>query len=200
MRLMQHTSSLANLIKVENTMKTIILADIFGITPQLKLLASNLSPDYKLLSPYDDDSLCFEDEKVAYQYFSLNTDITKYSLKLSECLANQTESVNILGFSVGASALWLCADQQHPNVNKGIGFYSSQIRQYHALSPTFPIHLIFPDKEPHFDVDTVISKLTNKPFTKISKSSGLHGFMNYRSVNFNECLYHDYLTLLLAEI
>ena len=184
-------------------MKTIILSDIFGITPELKQLASELPTEVQLLSPYDDQNLIFEDEATAYQQFSTSTNITQYSQKLTTCIKAQREPVNLIGFSVGASALWLAASNAGTTasiVNKGIGFYSSQIRNHLTLSSGFNIHLIFPEEEAHFDVDSVIHALANKEHVKTSKSTGRHGFMNARSVNFNQKLYFDYLALLLAEI
>lgn len=168
-------------------MKCIIVTDIFGCTPELELQVNNLKGPVEILSPYGNQFIPFENEQDAYQHFMTKVGLDGYVSMLNAYIERAKDPLTLLGFSVGASAIWNAAEQHSDN--KVIGallFYSSQIRHSLSLNPNFPIGLIFPKMETHFNVDDVIIELANKPSVNTTKLEYLHGFMNERSQNYDE--------------
>jgi dienelactone hydrolase len=103
----------------------------------------------------------------------------------------------LVGFSVGASALWALSGEIYMQRKiKAICFYGSQIRHYSEINPIIEIELFFPEHEPHFNVAKLISKLSHKKNVQCHMVPYLHGFMNKKSDNFNKTGYHNYLKIL----
>jgi hypothetical protein len=170
-------------------MHTIILSDVFGITPALIQLKDKLGAN-RIIDPYDGKFMSFINEADAYSYFVKEvghdiylSQIVKYLLKI-EC------KTTLIGFSIGASAIWrLSEDNTINNIEQAFCFYGSQIRNYTQIVPQFKTHLIFPKKETHFDVSKLIQKLKNKDNVHITQVEYLHGFMNSHSNNFDKVGY-----------
>jgi len=100
-------------------------------------------------------------------------------------LKTSNDPVSLIGFSVGAAAIWMISDRKKLKVNAAQCFYGSQIRHHTNITPSFPIELIFPLSEPHFSVTEAIIKLSGRPNVKITQVPYLHGFMNQCSTNYN---------------
>ena len=167
-------------------MKTIIISDIFGRTAPLERLVEKISEDALILDPYDSEFIGFENEEAAYVYFSENVGLGSYTDKLKRVLLEQQDEVLLIGFSVGASAIWNVSDNESITVvKKAICYYGSQIRNNVTCNPRFPIELVFPSMERHFSVDELIHQLSGKQNVSIRQVSYLHGFMNELSLNYD---------------
>ena len=197
-------------------MKTIIVSDIFGKTPALEKLAGQISSDLSdmtILDPYQGENMMFQDEKNAYTYFQKNIGIEQYQDNILKIInqimstlpyhaadnsaMNSGNNLLLLGFSIGASAVWKISDKiSCPEHVKAICFYGSQIRYYLNINPKMKMDLIFPEFESHFDVKDLISQLSLKKNIKCELTTYLHGFMNKSSVNFNKTAYANYVKLL----
>lgn len=167
-------------------MQIILISDIFGRTSALECLAAEISQDALILDPYDSEFMDFKNEAAAYEYFSENVGLASYANKLKQVLQEQGDEVLLIGFSVGASAIWnVSYDESISVVKKAICYYGSQIRNNVACSPRFPIEMVFPSMERHFSVDELIHQLSGKQNVSIRQVSYLHGFMNELSLNYD---------------
>lgn len=175
-------------------MAILFVSDIFGKTQPLVELAALTDKKARIFDPYDTVNMEFTNEQEAYQFFTANVGLEEYDRKLKRHLTQLNEPTTVVGFSVGASAIWnLSGHQTVDNVRKGICYYGSQIRNNVSVIPQFPIQLVFPVQEAHFSVSKLISALSTKPHTDIRQVSYLHGFMNKLSANFDEQGYRSEL-------
>ena len=125
------------------TMNIILVSDIFGKTPALIQLAEAIAAT-AIIDPYDGVDMGFEDESKAYAYFVKHVGFEQYYDVLQSELQNQISpisSMNVLiGFSIGASAIWKLSDYPDiTNIQRGICYYGSQIRNLKAVSPHFKV-------------------------------------------------------------
>jgi dienelactone hydrolase len=150
-----------------------LVADIFGRTRALKTMGQDLSeavPDIRIIDPYQGLDHSFETEALAYAYFMDHVGLETYRSILTEALADPGTDTVLIGFSVGASAIWSVSDRPcFRHIQKAFCFYGSQIRQYTDITPRFDMELIFPEQEPHFDVDELIHTLAGKDRVFCSK-------------------------------
>ena len=177
-------------------MNIILVSDIFGKTPALIQLGEAIGAT-AIVDPYDGVDMGFEDESKAYAYFVEHVGFEQYYDVLQSELQNQISpisSMNVLiGFSIGASAIWKLSDNPDiTNIQRGICYYGSQIRNLKAVSPHFNIELIFPKKEDHFDVLALQKALSQKKNVQITQTNYLHGFMNSHSDNYNQVAYLEH--------
>jgi len=165
-------------------MKLIIVADIFGKTAALMRISTELGA-IDVIDPYDGIEMCFNSEDEAYRYFSEHVGLDHYLEIIIQRLQHTTD-VTLVGFSVGAAAIWRLSDSKiATNINSAIGFYGSQIRHTPDIQPLFPIELIFPASETHFDVTQLKNRLSTTENVSTCQVDFRHGFMNYHSINFD---------------
>ncbi|MBO9490658.1 hypothetical protein J7384_09810 [Endozoicomonas sp. G2_1] len=180
-------------------MNKLIVTDVFGHNSALENLINSLDGDIDVVSPYTTEQ-SFDDDNDAYQYFTKHLGFEGYCQMLSHKLKSyRGESVSILGFSVGAAALWWFAGQEvskNLSITGGLGFYGNQIRHFTELTPNFPMTLIVPKFEPHFSVNQLKTDLAGKAQLTVESCDYLHGFINSKSVNFNQTGYQAYLNRL----
>nr|NJM03957.1 hypothetical protein [Desulfobacula sp.] len=181
-----------------------IIADIFGRTRALEAMGQELSdtiPDTRIIDPYQGLDHRFETEARAYDYFTDRVGLASYASILTEALASPGPDTVLIGFSVGASALWSVSDRPfRRHIQKAFCFYGSQIRQYTGVRPRFDMDLIFPKQEPHFAVDELIHALAGKDRVSCSKAPALHGFMNKLSPHFDPDCYSVFMEYLKTEM
>ena len=186
-------------------MQIIIASDIFGRTPELEDFATDLSSNAiktTIVDPYQGNNMEFKDEADAYAYFQKNIGMEQYKNIVFKNIEQNLDSLSdlfLVGFSVGASAIWAISDKIS-NQAKAICFYGSQIRSFLNIDPKIEIEFFFPEQEPHFDVTKLISKLSNRKNVKCYLAPYLHGFMNQKSDNFNKTGYNKYLQLLKTKM
>ena len=185
-------------------MNLLIVSDIFGRTKSLDDFADYFEEkkiQTEILDPYHRRYMNFENENQAYRAFHAETGLENYfDLLKHNLLGKKTEKTVILGFSVGASAIWAVSHQIGKKPFKGICFYSSQIRNYLEIKPKIKMELYFAKAEPAYDVDAVISKLEVNNRVACFKTKFMHGFMNERSANFNEDGFLTYREIIKTSI
>ena len=124
-------------------MISVIVADIFGKTPALEELANIICKNHLIVDPYDGQYKMFQTESDAYEYFSSNIGLGNYSKHLINSLTNLDSSVNLVGFSIGAAAIWnLSGSFASSRINKATCFYGSQIRNNRKVVHYFPLLLL----------------------------------------------------------
>lgn len=163
-----------------------LVSDIFGDTPALRKLAEAIDRNASIVHLYHDITPSFNTELDAYQYFCDRVGLAQYTQYLLQEISKASEPLFLLGFSVGASAIWQLSEQVEPsNIRLAKGYYGSQIRNNQTLTPQFPLELIFPANEPHFSVAELMTALQGRRNTWIRQTEFKHGFMNRLSDNFS---------------
>ena len=185
----------------EKKKQLIVASDIYGKTKHLETLIKEISKQYdsvEIVEPYEIDDINFKDEAEAYTHFQETIGLKGYIERLHSRLQGQEHSEQtLLGFSVGASAIWAVSDKLQSYRNtKGICFYSSQVRDYLDITPKIKIDLYFSVSEPMYDVDEVITEMSEKPEVNCIKTLYQHGFMNKKSQNFSKSGYSEYLEII----
>ncbi|WP_019027736.1 hypothetical protein [Colwellia piezophila] len=177
-------------------MSIILISDIFGLTPALLKLKDELAAT-TIVDPYQGEYMDFDTEAEAYACFTSTVGLDSYVTAIGKVLASLDSKVTLIGFSVGAAAIWrLSVNNENNNIKQAFCFYGSQIRNFSKIEPCFEIHLVFPKTESHFDVWALNNTLAKKPNVFTSQVEYLHGFMNYYSDNFNQVGYNKYLAKL----
>jgi dienelactone hydrolase len=180
-------------------MNTILVTDIFGKTAALDEIAASVAHEVEVLDPYHAEVMNFNDEAEAYRYFASEIGLEAYAALLLETITAKTGPIMLIGFSVGAAAIWKISDlAAASNVASAIGFYGSQIRYSADIVPLFPVKLIFPAAEPHFSISELIATLSNTDKVQIQQVTSLHGFMNRHSQNFDTIDYEQFMKELSA--
>lgn len=128
----------------------------------------------------------YDQETTAYDYFMTNVGFASSVNQVQEvlrCARTKYKKVYLLGYSVGATITWLCAETGLCDL--GIGFYGSRIRDYLAVKPKCPVLLLFPEEEKTFDVNSLILQLRNVDLVQVKKLCGQHGFADQFSRNYH---------------
>lgn len=175
-------------------MHKIVVSDIFGKTRELENLCSALKARVEILDPYSGKFIRFKEESKAYEYFMANVGIQAYSELLLEKLNSVSNPTSLIGFSVGASAIWKISENLNIDfIKNAICFYGSQIRKHIEVKPCIRMDLIFPMSEPGFSVNELGNILSEKSMVKVHNTRYLHGFMNFLSKNFSHVGYNEYI-------
>ncbi|MEH6942215.1 dienelactone hydrolase family protein [Bacillus sp. JJ722] len=180
------------MIHIQNQSESLVIVihEIYGLNAHMRDVCKTLSEQgYDVLCPNllgSEDSFTNEEGEKAYNHFMKNIGFKKASFQVKEIVADmkvQYKEVWIIGFSIGAAIAWLCSEAE--GVAGIVGFYGSRIRDYLHISPQCQVLLFFPQVEPSFQVDLLLSKL-RKQTIECVKLEGLHGFMNPYSSNYHE--------------
>ena len=189
-------------------MNIIFVADIFGLTDELKHLCQQVTANLEqglgvekadsvkchIIGPYQQQPTCLSCERDTYQYFTENPSLEGYVNKLEQNLLAMSGSKFLVGFSVGVSAIWQLHAQGEVKQSLGaICFYSGQIRHLTRLTPNIATRLILPSTEPHFSVAALRAVLQDKSTVTLEQTEYLHGFMNQLSANYDADAYLYYL-------
>ncbi len=177
-------------------MSIILVADVFGVTPALLKISKELGA-CSIVDPYKGEIMGFSSEADAYSCFIETVGLDNYFASLLKEVDSFEHKVTLIGFSVGATAIWRLSQNRDDNlIKQAFCFYGSQIRNFTQIEPCFKINLIFPKIEPHFDVVELQVSLSRKNNVKTEKVDYLHGFMNYYSNNYSEIGYTEHIDLL----
>jgi dienelactone hydrolase len=183
-------------------MQLLIASDIFGRTAALEALAHQLGSSRAtplLVDPYGGLPQQFATEAAAYAHFQRDVGLDHYIEMLRSAVAgaDPDRPLVLLGFSVGASAVWvLGCEPGLPSGTHAYCFYGSQIRHYPDLAPRIGFEIFFPRWEPHFEVADLMRRLSSQEGLVCHRTPYLHGFMNKLSANFDSAAYNHYLGLL----
>ncbi|MEH6631126.1 MAG: hypothetical protein V7776_09875 [Halopseudomonas aestusnigri] len=177
-------------------MQVVIVTDIFGRTSgpeQMVECLSRQSVETIVIDPYRGIENSFANEDDAYASFITHCGHDHYAELVHQKLAGLEGPLLLVGFSVGASAIWRCLDSSIANkIHHFIGFYPGQIRNHLSLNPVCPTTLIFPKEENHFSVDDVMDTLNAKGAVNCHQVEALHGFMNVCSRNYSKDLAQEF--------
>ncbi|MGQ3479486.1 dienelactone hydrolase family protein [Paenibacillus sp. TY11] len=168
----------------------VVLHEIYGINQHIQHMC-------KLLADQGYDVICpnllgretpfdYSQEETAYRNFMENVGFTHVTSQIESLLLSirdRYKKVFIVGFSVGATIAWLCSEEKY--IDGIVGYYGSRIRNYLEMTPQCPTLLFFPQEEPSFDVDELISTLNNNNNIRVHKFSGQHGFSDPYSPRYN---------------
>ena len=168
----------------------IVIHEIYGVNQHIQRFCELLSKQrFDVICPDllgRDDPFSYSEEEFAYRHFVENVGFAEASFKIKEIVSevkDEYPKIFIVGFSVGATIAWLCSGEE--GVDGIVGYYGSRIRDYVELKPKCPTILFFPEEEPSFNVDELVSKLDNKNI-EVLKFKGSHGFSDLYSLKYNE--------------
>ncbi|WP_169082313.1 dienelactone hydrolase family protein [Paenibacillus sp. PL91] len=179
------------MIKINKNSDTVIIVihEIYGVNKHMNYICESLSDrHFDIICPnLLDRELPFDyaHEEAAYRHFMEHVGFTQAShqiISLVLGLKDKYQKIFIAGFSVGATIAWLCSEEK--NIDGIVGYYGSRIRNYVDLSPQCPALLFFPQEEPAFEVDELISSLVEKDI-EAYKCSGQHGFSDPYSTKYH---------------
>ena len=179
----------------------IFVSDIFGRTAELEELCGSICDSFEIIDPYNGSITSFADETDAYKYFQSEVGLDRYSKILSERISSSREKMNLVSFSVGASAVWLISEElTNENLLSTTCYYGSQIRNHLEINPIAEMEMFYPKEEPSFSVDELIHELQKKENLQTIRTEYSHGFMNKRSVNFSKTGYSKHRELLFNKL
>lgn len=166
-------------------MKLLVAADIFGETPELHSVAKAFCGNYAVVSPYENPRRQFSSEKHAYSAFLSAGGIRSYVAKLASEI-NIYKPDALVGFSVGATAGWITlADSRCRDIQLGVLFYGSRIRDHLQLRPQCPTRLLFAEHESACDTKALVTELQTSGMSAEVSAGSQHGFMNERSPGYD---------------
>ncbi|ACT01602.1 dienelactone hydrolase family protein [Paenibacillus sp. JDR-2] len=176
-------------IKQHSDKAIIVVHEIYGLNSHISSVCTALAAHgYDAYAPdLLDRKLPFgyEQEQEAYGNFMEHAGFDQVStaiLRLAGELKPQYRQVILVGFSIGATASWLCSTS--PDISAVVGYYGSRIRSYAELNPGCPVLLFYPETEPSFDVDQLMDELRVMKQVITRKFSGNHGFADPYSARY----------------
>ena len=187
-------------------MEIILATEIWGRTPHIDALSARLRPHARRVTvadPFDGHDPRFSSEEEAHAAYLDRGGLEPYARRIKALVAATAPPVLLMGFSAGAGAVWVAACTEDTPIIHACCFYGSPIRTMADRTPRVPIDLIFPDHEPHFDVDELANTLTAKPLVTCHRANAGHGFMNPLSANHDETAsrhWTDWLVRLACEV
>ncbi|WP_034633338.1 hypothetical protein [Maridesulfovibrio bastinii] len=177
-------------------MHLILVTEIWGKTRYVDALAAELErmvSGISVVDPYDGVAIDFSCEEAAYDHYLKACGHKAYAAKLAQEVSKIDSPTLLIGFSAGATAVWsVVCESCFVAVNRAICFYGSGIRLMQDRNPEVNTDLIFPNHEPHYNVDEIIDNLQCINLVECHKADYGHGFMNQLSVNYNEKAYQQW--------
>jgi dienelactone hydrolase len=167
----------------------ILATEIWGRTPHTDTLADLLRPHadrVTVADPYDGCDPHFSSEEQAYAAYLDHGGLTPYARRVKALAKQAAPPVLLIGFSAGAGAAWAVVCTKDLPILRAVCFYGSAIRTMTDRIPRSPVDLIFPNHEPHFDVDELAATIQARPLTTCHRADAGHGFMNPLSENHDE--------------
>ncbi len=116
-----------------------------------------------------------------------NIGFEKMGYEIEKIVENNREkysSIFLMGFSVGATAVWFCSAKL--KVEGAVCFYGSRIRDYLEIKPKCKTLLFYPEKEESFEVKELIEKISEYKNVKSFIVEGEHGFADKFSIKYNK--------------
>lgn len=171
-----------------------VVSDIFGRTPALENLCKTVACDVDVIDPYSGKYMGFQTEQDAYEFFMATVGLNAYCNLLHARLEKAPKPVILVGFSVGASAIWMISESlSTEKVKRAVCFYGSQVRHLVGINPGVVVEHVLPAHEPGFSVDDLACQFSGKENVVLHKTPYLHGFMNQCSKNFSHSGYTGYV-------
>lgn len=164
----------------------LIVTDVFGNTPAIASFARQFPVPCLIASPFSGEKTQYPAETLAYHAFIAEGGVGVYAEHLAQLIeANQSSLRYAIGFSAGASALWLnSTNPAMANLQQTILFYGSRIRDYRDVQPVCPTRLIFAEQEAAFEPAELVADLRQRNHDAELVKGSKHGFMNPYSAGF----------------
>lgn len=181
------------MISISNQSDTIIIVihEIYGINEHITEVCQALSEQgYDVICPNlieRDKPFQYIEEELAYRHFMDHVGFARGAAEIHSLLLNLRDTekkIFIVGYSIGATIAWLCGSEK--NVSGVACFYGSRIRDYRDTIPKCHSILFFPQTEPSFHVDVLVTKLKQHQSIEIHRYEGQHGFSDPFSLKYNE--------------
>lgn len=168
--------------------RLLVAADVFGVTPELGRFVRALGADATLVSPHP-FTTTYRSEPEAYAAFLQGGGVEAYARQLGRLMARRSGPFECaLGFSAGASALWLClADARlEPKLpHFAVLYYGSRIREHARLQPRRRMQVVFAEREASFDPAPLAAQLRAMGTYARVLPGTAHGFLNPLSPGFD---------------
>ncbi|MFZ6743347.1 dienelactone hydrolase family protein [Undibacterium sp. JH2W] len=164
----------------------LIVTDVFGNTPAIASFARQFPLSSLIASPFDGEQIQYPAETLAYHAFIAQGGVAAYADKLGSLIHTHQSSLRYaIGFSAGASALWLnSVNPAMANLQQAVLFYGSRIRDHRDVQPVCPTRLIFAEQEAAFEPAELVSDLRQRNHDAELVKGSKHGFMNPYSAGF----------------
>ncbi len=180
-------------------MHRIVVSDIFGKTPALEQLCKAVGENVDIIDPYAGKYMNFANEENAYEWFVTKIGLDAYCAFLHDRIERISSPATLIGFSVGASAIWRLSGSLGPEKTvRAICFYGSQVRHMLEIDPRIPVEYILPEYEPGFNAGELAVHLSKKKNVMLHRTPYMHGFMNALSTNYSKSGYTTYIEWLSA--
>ncbi|MCH8619263.1 hypothetical protein [Undibacterium sp. TS12] len=178
----------------------LIVTDVFGNTPAVASFARQFSIPSLIVSPHHDEQVQFPNEQLAYHAFIADGGIAAYAEQLARQLeAHQSSLRFAIGFSAGASALWLNSGNTcMSTMEQTVLFYGSRIRDHREIQPLCPVRMLFAEQEVAFEPAELVNDLRRRNHDAELLRGTRHGFMNPYSSGFCLKTQERYMKELLA--
>ena len=165
-------------------MKTIIAADLYGVTRALRALLAPLAEDAVFVSPWAGDDCPYASEREAHAAFIAGDGLARYAERIGAVAGG--EPAFFVAFSVGASAVWIHAASEcaHP-ASVATLFYGSRIRDHATLTPRCEVSAIFAQNEASFAPADLLPRIAGGRVRAGIVAGSAHGFMNPLSPGFS---------------
>jgi len=164
-------------------MPVLVAADVHGVHGPLRALFSGLGTLTSFVSPWDGEGAPFATEQEAAAAFHAQDGLVRYQAKIAA--AAGADPVCLVGFSVGATALWLHAASTHCHPgSRAFLFYGSRIREHLGGVPRCAVSAVFAESEPAFTPAAVARRIASATAHSAVVAGTRHGFMNPRSPAF----------------
>jgi dienelactone hydrolase len=155
----------------------IIATDIHGTSDAIRSQWRHLGAGITWVSPWDGDGCPHPSEAAAVQAFHAQSGLQAYADKIARA-AHQRPAL-LIGFSVGATSMWLHAGSPrcHPQ-SRAMLYYGSRIRDHLAVKPRCPVSLVFAEHEASFEPASLVAQLQHAGVNASMVANTSHGFMN----------------------
>ena len=162
----------------------LLVTDIFGRTHHVSTLARDLGAAARICSPYAGAQPTFRDEAEAYAAFTNQTSIAAYAETVGQELRLNPAALAV-GFSVGATALWLALGREAAPERRAVLYYGSRIREHKNLRQAAAVQLVFAEAEQSFDPVELTTELRSRGLHAEVLPGTAHGFLNPLSPGFD---------------
>jgi dienelactone hydrolase len=155
----------------------IIATDIHGTSDAIRMQWRSLGDDLTWVSPWDMDGCPHPSEAAAVQAFHAQNGLQAYADKIAQA-ADQRPAL-LIGFSVGATSMWLHAGSPRCDPqSRARLYYGSRIRDHLAVTPRCAVSLVFAEHEPSFEPAGLVAQLHQAGAQASIIPNTSHGFMN----------------------
>ncbi len=164
----------------------LIVTDVFGNTPAIASFARQFPLPSLIAAPVHEQPAQYPNEQVAYHAFIAEGGVATYASHVADLIQQHQDSLRFaIGFSAGASALWLnSGNTAMSRLERTVLFYGSRIRDHREIQPLCPVHMIFAEQEVAFEPAELVSDLRRRNHNAELVRGSKHGFMNPYSNGF----------------